>query len=70
MRHSFRASWSIEGSARGELGQRFAWVLELDRLSAVGYLADFVRRHPGVFARLVKEQFAARMSKRRPRPIA
>jgi hypothetical protein len=50
----------IEGNARNELGERLDWFFELGRLGAVGHLGDFVRRHPGVFFRLVKEQVAAK----------
>lgn len=48
----------IATDARAELSRSLAWLLALSRFEWLGLLAGFVRRHPGIFSRLVREQLA------------
>lgn len=53
---SCHGSWrGIEGRA---LRKQLGWLLDLGRLDVLRHLGTFVRRHPGVFFRLAKEQLA------------
>jgi len=59
---SCHGPWHVlENDARAELGRSLAWLLELSPLQGLGHLGGFVRRHPGIFMRLVREQIAAKL---------
>jgi hypothetical protein len=60
---SFR---SVEGRAKERLQESLSWLLALGKLGGLAHVGDFVRRHPGVFYRLVKEQIAARKGATQP----
>jgi hypothetical protein len=51
-----------------ELRRALGFILDLSRFEALGLLFDFVRRHPGIFFRLVREQIAARKGRRATTP--
>lgn len=54
---------TVPRDGKAELASGLSWFLGLSRFDAAVLLGDFVRRHPGVFARLVKEQIVARRKK-------
>jgi hypothetical protein len=51
---------AVDGRANERLRESLTWLLDLSKLGGLGLLGDFVRRHPGIFYRLVKEQLAQR----------
>jgi hypothetical protein len=58
---SCHGSWrALSGGAKDTLSQRLGWILDTNRVQALVWMGDFVRRHPGMFVRLIKEQLAAR----------
>jgi hypothetical protein len=61
---SCHGSWRcVRDDARNKLARELDWLLALSRLQALGLLGDFVRRHPVVFWRLIKEQIAMRRAR-------
>lgn len=53
----------IDGGAKTTLAREFDWLLSLRTLEAIGLVANYVRRPPGMFFRLGKEMLAERRAR-------